>query len=118
MTNLERARDIYTQIGQGKLMDAFEQYYAEHVVMTEPNGTRAGKDACRKSEEDFLASVEAFHGMEIKGMAEDEDQEKVLIEVNMDITFKGGHRVLMEQVAVQQWENGQIIHERFYYNAG
>jgi len=25
--------------------------------------------------------------------------------------------VTMEQVAVQQWEQGQIVHERFYYNA-
>ncbi len=118
MTNLERATDLYTQVGQGKLMDAFEQYYAENVVMAEPKGTREGKDACRKSEEDFLASVEAFHGMEIKAMSEDTNNGKVLIEVDMDITFKGGHRTLMEQVAVQQWENGQIVHERFYYNAG
>ncbi len=117
MTNLERATDLYKQVGQGKLMDAFEQYYAENVVMEEPKGTRSGKEACRKSEEEFLAGVEAFHGMEIKAMAEDANNGKVLIEVNMDITFKGGHRVLMEQVAVQQWENGQIIHERFYYNA-
>jgi hypothetical protein len=24
----------------------------------------------------------------------------------------------MEEVAVQKWEDGQIIHERFYYNIG
>jgi len=117
MKNLERAKDLYNQVGQGKLMDAFEQYYADKVVMEEPRGKREGKDACRTSEEEFLNSIEAFHGMEIKSMAEDTDKGKVLIEVNMDLTFKGGQRVLMEQVSVQQWENGQIIHERFYYNA-
>ena len=35
----------------------------------------------------------------------------------MDITFKDGNRVIMEQVAVQKWENNQIVHERFYYNS-
>ena len=100
-------------------MAAFETYYAENVTMEEPRGTRSGKDACRKSEEDFLSSVEAFHGMDIKSMSEDADNGKVFVEVAMDITFKGGHRVNMEQVAVQKWENGQIVHERFYYdNAG
>ena len=118
MTNLERAQDLYTKIAQGQLMEGFEMYYAENVVMTEPKGTREGKDACRKSELEFLDSVEAFHGMEINAFAEDSDQGKVLIEVSMDVTFKGGDRMLMEQVAVQKWENGQIVHERFYYNAG
>ena len=118
MTNLERATDLYNQVGQGQLMQAFETYYAENVVMEEPKGTREGKDACRVSEEEFLGSVEAFHGMEIKAMAEDSAKGKVLIEVSMDLTFKGGSRMSMEQVAMQKWENGQIVHERFYYNAG
>jgi hypothetical protein len=118
MTNLERAKDLYNQVGQGQLMQAFETYYADKVVMEEPQGKREGKDACRKSEEEFMASVEAFHGMEVKAISEDSANEKVLIEVMMDLTFKGGHRVAMEQVAVQQWENGQIVHERFYYTAG
>ena len=118
MTNSERARDLYNKVGQGQLMDAFEMYYAENVVMTEPKGTREGKEACRKSEEEFLGSVEAFHGMEVKALAEDADKGKVLIEVSMDLTFKGGPRVQMEQVSAQTWENGQIVHERFYYNAG
>lgn len=118
MTNLERAKDLYNQVGQGQLMQAFETYYAENAVMEEPSGTREGKDACRKSEEEFLSKVEAFHGMEIKALSEDSAKEKVLIEVSMDLTFKGGSRMAMEQVAVQKWENGQIVHERFYYNAG
>ena len=58
--------------------------------------------------------MEAFHGMEIKALSEDADKRKVFVEVAMDITFKGGNRVNMEQVAVQQWENVQIVHERFY----
>jgi hypothetical protein len=36
----------------------------------------------------------------------------------MDLTFKGGNRMAMEQTAIQTWQNGQIVHERFYYNAG
>jgi hypothetical protein len=32
--------------------------------------------------------------------------------------MKDGKRSTMEEVAVQKWEDGQIIHERFYYNIG
>ena len=116
MTNLERASALYQQVGQGQILEAFEQYYANNVVMEEPRGTRQGKDACRVSEQQFVDSVEAFHGMDVKAMAEDANTGKVLIEVAMDVTFKGGSRVQMDQTAVQTWENGQIVHERFYYN--
>ena len=39
-------------------------------------------------------------------------------EWEMDVTFKGGHRVKMSQVAVRHWKNGKIVHERFFYNKG
>ena len=116
MTNLERATALYNQVGQGQILEAFETYYSDNVVMEEPNGNRSGKDACRAYEQQFLESVEAFHGMEVKAISEDANKGKVLIEVAMDVTFKGGQRVNMEQVAVQHWQDGQIVHERFYYN--
>ena len=113
---MERATDLYQMVGMGQLIDAFEKYYAEYVVMEEPRGTRKGKEACREAELQFLESVQEFHGMEIKAISEDDTKGKVLVEVSMDMTFKGDQRMVMEQVAVQQWENGQITHERFYYN--
>lgn len=116
MTNLERASALYNQVGQGQILEAFNQHYADHVVMEEPRGTRNGKDECRNYEQQFVDSVQEFHGMEIKSIAEDAANGKVFIEVSMDITFQGGHRVTMEQVAAQSWENGQIVHERFYYD--
>ena len=34
MTYLEKAQDIYNMLGQGQLLDAFDKYYADNVVMT------------------------------------------------------------------------------------
>ena len=117
MTNLIRSKQLYDQVGKGQLLEAFDANYAENIVMEEPSGKREGKVACRKYEEQFLNNVEVFHNLEVKAISEDIDKEKVFVEVAMDITFKGGNRVNMEQVAVQQWEQGSIVHERFYYNA-
>jgi hypothetical protein len=36
----------------------------------------------------------------------------------MDVTFQGGFRVKLAQVAVRTWKDGQIVRERFYYNKG
>ena len=116
MTYKERISDIYNQLQQGRLLEAFDQYYAEDVVMTEPRGTRTGKAENRAYEEQFLNNVEAFNGLEIKKVGSNEADATSFIEVAMDVTFKGGQRVLMEQVAVQQWKGDQIVHERFYYD--
>ena len=117
MTYKKRTEDIYNQVGQGKLMDAFEQYYGEEVVMTEPRGTWKGKDACRSHEEEFLSMIKEFHGMEVKAITSDEANGIVMHETSMDVTFQDGTRVNMEQVGVQRWEGDKIVHERFYYNA-
>ncbi|MDN5216642.1 nuclear transport factor 2 family protein [Fulvivirgaceae bacterium BMA12] len=118
MTYKEKAQDIYNQIQQGNILGAFDQYYAENVVMSEPSGTREGKAACRAYEEQFLNSVQEFHGLEVKKIGSDEANGVVFLETAMDVTFKDGNRVNMEQVSVQQWEGDQIVNERFYYQNG
>ena len=98
-------------------MDAFEKYYADDVVMQENSEEpRVGKAANRKAEEEFMSSVEAFNGASVKASAVNGDV--TFSEWEMDITFKGGKRVTMSQVAVRHWKNGKIAHERFFYNKG
>ena len=118
MTYKEKAQDIYKMLGEGKLLEAFDKYYADNVVMTEPMGTREGKVACREYEVQFLNNIQEFHNLEVHGIGSDEAAKKTFIESAMEVTFKDGNRVKMEQTAVQSWEGDQIVHERFYYNAG
>jgi ketosteroid isomerase-like protein len=113
----ELDKQLNDDVLSGKIMDAFEKYYADDVVMQENSeDPRVGKDANRKAEEQFMASVEAFHGASVKASAVNGDVS--FSEWEMDITFKGGKRVKMEQVAVRHWKNGKIAHERFFYNGG
>ncbi len=116
MTYKEKAQDIYNMIGQGKLLDAFDKYYGEGVVMTEPRGTKEGKATCRAAEVAFLESIEALHDFKVTNIGSDEAAGTSFVESMMDVTFKGGQRAKMEQVAVQKWEGDHIVHERFYYD--
>jgi ketosteroid isomerase-like protein len=117
-TNVEQLdKQLNDDVLSGKIMEAFEKYYADDVVMQENSEEpRKGKEANRKAEQEFMASVEAFNGASVKASAVNGDV--TFSEWEMDITFKGGHRVKMNQVAVRQWKNGKIAHERFFYNKG
>jgi ketosteroid isomerase-like protein len=113
----ELDKQVNDDVLSGKAMEAFEKYYAEDVVMQENSEEpRRGKAANRKAEEEFFASVEAFNGGSVKASAVNGDIS--FSEWEMDVTFKGGHRVKMSQVAVRHWKNGKIVHERFFYNKG
>lgn len=101
---------------EGRILDAFETFYADDVVMQENAATPvAGKAANRERERQFVESIEQFHGAELLGAASHDDRS--YSEWRLDLTFKGGGRVQMEQVAVRLWRDGQVVHERFYYNA-
>ena len=108
-------QELNQMIPAGKILEAFEKFYAEDVVMQEnTEAPKVGKDVNRKAEQDFLGSIEQFHGCKLLGSAVEGDRS--YSEWELDVTFKGGHHVVLTQVAARQWKGGQIVHERFYYS--
>ena len=99
----------------GKALEAFEQYYADDVVMQENSDEpRIGKDLNRKFEIEFFSSLAEFHEGKLVSSAVNGDT--TFGEWFMDITFKNGYRAKMAQVAVRRWKDGKIVSERFYYH--
>ncbi len=117
MSYKKQVSEMYQIIGQGKMLDAFEKYYHDNVVMIEATGeTRKGKDTNRKAEKEFLASVKEMHGGGVTGITSDEENGITMVESWMDVTFLDGRHIIMEEIARQKWEGDKIIEERFYYN--
>ncbi|MDH3243691.1 MAG: nuclear transport factor 2 family protein [Saprospiraceae bacterium] len=117
MTYLQKAMDLQRMIGEGKLMDAFEKYYDDNVVVVEATGdTRTGKDVQRKAIQDWMGMIKEAHGGGVGAITSNEAAGVTCAESWVDITFQDGNRVKMEEVAVQKWEGDKIVHERFYYN--
>ena len=98
---------------KGEILETFDRYYADDVVMSE-NGAdeRAGKAANRAYEEAFVNGV-TFHGAEVGAVLVDGDRSAV--EWTFDLTPNGAERVKQRQVAIQVWRNGQIVRETFYH---
>jgi len=98
----------------GKILETFDAYYADDVVMSENRkDERKGKAANRDYELKFLDSVQEFHGAKVGRVMVDSDH--AAVEWTFEVTFKGGSRVVMDQVAVQTWKDGKIIREDFYH---
>jgi len=118
MSNIAAAdQDLNEKILSGKIMEGFEQYYADSVVMQENSETPfEGKDVNRQREIEFLSSIGEFHGAKLEASAVDGDT--TFGQWWMDVTFKNGFRYTNTQVAVRKWKDGKVVHERFFYNKG
>lgn len=100
----------------GQAMDALEEFYAENVVMQENNEEPIlGKEANRKREEEFFSKITDFRGAAVKSVAVGENV--TMVEWHFDYTHVDRGDCKYDQVAVQRWENGLIVNERFYYGS-
>ena len=109
--------ELNQAILSGDILNAFEKFYANDVVMQENDSEPfKGKEVNRKREQEFVGSVEQFHSAKLVGEAVNGDVS--FSEWEYDVTFKGGGgRVKLQQVASRRWKNGQVVQERFYYKA-
>jgi ketosteroid isomerase-like protein len=115
MTYLERAKDLYAQMDQGNIMDAFERYYHENVVVVEADGQeRHGKDAQRRAIEEWMDSVDEMHGGATEHVTSNEAEGVTMVQSFTDVTIRG-ERMPFREIAVQEWEGDQIIREAFFY---
>ncbi len=111
----ESVTDLNQRILQGDILGAFEDYYADDVVMIDAGQPpRVGKDVNRKYEEVFVNGLTEFRNAEVKSVGFDEQAGKALVEWHFDFTHSDFGDQTYDQVAVQTWKDGKITEERFY----
>lgn len=97
----------------GQLLETFDRFYDDEVVMSENGGDeRVGKAANRQYEEAFVNGV-TFHAAEAGRVLVDGEQ--AAVEWTFDLTPQGGERVVQRQVALQTWRGGKVVREDFYH---
>lgn len=114
-TVAELDAELNRMIAEGQGIEAFEQFYADNVVMMENDVATEGKAANRARHQEFFGMIKEIHGMgEVSSAV---NGNITFRESWFEASFKGGGRIKLEQVAVRRWADGQIVHERFYYKA-
>jgi ketosteroid isomerase-like protein len=112
-----RIHDLLEHIGNGRIMDAMREFYADDVVMEEPAyGRTIGLKANLEREQRFVDSVKEFKSFQADKVAVGDGVS--FYENVMDWIDASGKEIHVEQVAVARWRNGKIVHERFYYDTG
>ena len=116
MNDLRTDADQLNQmVLEGKILEAFEKFYSEDVVMQDNDyPARVGKDINRQAEETFVNGLTEFRGANVLNTLVSDDL--AVTEWWFDYTHKDYGTRNYRQLAVQRWKNGKIIEEKFYYN--
>jgi hypothetical protein len=117
-TNLQqRLNDLFSYIGQGKIIDAMSEFYDTDTVMQDnANPPTKGLAANVEREKQFLSGVKEWKGFNVTASGVGDNV--TFYECSLDFIATSGQLVHLEQVVVAKWKNGKIVHERFYYDAG
>jgi hypothetical protein len=111
-TNVDQLNQM---ILEGKILDAFDKFYSEDVVMQDNNyPQREGKATNRQHEEAFVNGMTEFRGAKVVNSLISDDL--AVTEWWFDYTHKDYGERNYRQLAVQRWKNGKIVEEKFYYN--
>ncbi|HSK11723.1 MAG TPA: nuclear transport factor 2 family protein, partial [Phnomibacter sp.] len=107
--------DLNEKILNGKILEAFETYYHDDVVMQDnDHPVRVGKDVNRQYEEAFVNGLTEFRGAKLLNTLVSDGI--TVTEWWFDYTHKDFGTRNYTQVATQRWKDGKIIEEKFYYN--
>jgi hypothetical protein len=116
-TTQERFADFINYLKQSKMLESFEEFYADNIIMQENlNEPTVGKDANRQRELDFMNNVKEWKSFNITAAAASDTHS--FYESDFSAITQDDQLVNYQQVSVQRWENGKIVHERFYYDSG
>jgi ketosteroid isomerase-like protein len=117
-TNLQqRLNDLLGYIGQGKIIEAMNQFYDKDTVMQDnANPPTKGLAANIEREKQFMSGVKEWKGFNVTASGVGDNV--TFYESTMDFIATNGQPVHLEQVSVARWNNGKIVHERFYYDTG
>ncbi len=99
----------------GKFLEAIETFYAPDASMQENNQpARLGLPALLENERQALARFKIIHTK--KAASYVVDGERTAINWIFDITDQSGRRFRLDEIAYQEWRDGKIVKERFYYD--
>lgn len=113
----QRLNDLFGYIRQGKIIEAITEIYDKDAAMQEnANPPTVGQAANIEREKQFLNGVKEWKGFNVTASAVGDNV--TFYECSLDFVATNGQAVHMEQVVVSKWNNGKIVHERFYYDTG
>ena len=113
-TLLEKVGDLNDMLLQGQQIEALEKFYDPDVEVQENDRDPVrGKDKAIEPRKAFLAGIKEISCVKPLKVAVGEGT--TMVEWQVSYESNQGPAQQFTQVAVQEWKDGQIVKEKFYF---
>jgi len=75
---------------------------------------RIGRAVSIERQKLMNANIKEVYNFKIGAVLVDGDRS--MVEMHLDATTHDGYRIQLEEVGLQTWKDGKIIHERYFYD--
>ena len=123
MTLQERVQELLNFFQTNPpVREIYERFYDENVVVQENmQSPRVGREMSIDRQEKMNTNVKEVHSFQlgtilVNADAPDSLDGHSMIEMHLDLTTQDGYRIRIEEVGLQTWKDGKIIHERYFYD--
>jgi hypothetical protein len=104
--------DLIAKVVGGKALEAFDRYYADDVTMQEneqpPRVVKQPVALSRRTFFQWRCGTYVCDGYVTSG-------NKAFIVYRIDADHADWGTLKMSEVAIQEWSNGKVVHEKFVY---
>jgi ketosteroid isomerase-like protein len=118
MNTQQIAEKLVSLCREGKNVDAINELYADNIVSVEPKGARfehtEGKEAVLAKTANWNSMVQEIHSSAVSDAIVMGNF--FTVSIDMNITYKEYGRMLMQELAVYEVNDGKVIFEQFFYN--
>lgn len=108
--------DLISLVEKGQMLEAMNRYYAETIAMQEnvsPPTVGFAENYAR--EEAFYGSLRALKFNLVSVVVEGD---RAVINWVFAYTTADGTSYRMDEIAIQTWRDGKVVHERYVYDTG
>ena len=99
---------------QGQEIEALEKFYDPEVEVQENDQDPIrGKENAIQARKAFLSEVKEITS--VKPLKVAVGEKTTMVEWQLAYQLNGGSERKYTQVAIQEWKNGQIVKEKFYF---
>ena len=118
MTTQQIADRLVALCRENKFEQAQRELYAQDAKSIEPESSQGmqtvqGLDAIIQKGNQFQDMIQAWHGGSVSDALVAGNI--IALTIGMDVTFKDGNRMNMDELAVYTVKDGKIVQEQFFY---
>jgi ketosteroid isomerase-like protein len=116
MSVRENVEKLVALVQRGEFLEAIETFYAADATMQENTSQppRVGLQALLAGERKALERFKILHAHHAASYVVDGN--RAAINWIFEVTEQSGIRYILDEIAYQEWQDGKIIRERFYYD--